>query len=177
MEKQLKEVKVQKQIFGGSFSDNGIQRDVRLVVEWDATDKKHPSFNGCVFISENGKKYHYMVQPKYNGDFYLQKFPAMRENALWMEFFKLCKKNAENAKHSLTRKQFNALKHKPSHPYVDNGTYLESKGLLEDNGYRYGTAEYTYWTISRNDVKRIKDFMAMGEDSDLPLLLMDNSMR
>lgn len=96
-------------------------------------------------------------------DSILKECRALRSNKLCLEIEGLWKRNHLNGMHAGTEKQEKALEEMPTDEkyqgYNEICAFLESKGLLVDDGYKYGTA-WLYREISDEDLKRIEEIMA-----------------
>lgn len=92
-----------------------------------------------------------------------EKFKELWDNQLYREIEALWQRNHLNAMHAGTEKQEKALEELHAdgkyHDYLKDCAFLESKGLLVDNGYKYGTA-WLYRAIGDEDMKRIQEIMA-----------------
>lgn len=96
-------------------------------------------------------------------DSILDECPALRHNRLYQDIVGLWKRNHLNGMHAGTEKQEEALKEfhtdKKRYRYEEDCAFLESRGLLVDDGYKYGTG-WLYRPISEEDLKRIEEIMA-----------------
>lgn len=86
----------------------------------------------------------------------MMKFSSLANNTLFKKLHNLWSNWHLNDLHAGTVKQEAALKeHGYSGSYTDDCKYLESIGLLDDNGYRYGTS-WLYREIPEDTLKEIE---------------------
>ena len=86
----------------------------------------------------------------------MMKFSSLAHNALFKKLHRLWTDWHLNDLHSGTVKQEAALKeHGYTGSYTDDCKYLESIGLLEDNGYKYGSS-WLYREIPNDVLKEIE---------------------
>lgn len=90
----------------------------------------------------------------------MMKFSSLANNALFKKLHNLWSNWHLNDLHAGTVKQEAALKeHGYSSNYTDDCKYLESIGLLDDNGYRYGSA-WLYREIPEDTLKEIETLLS-----------------
>ena len=90
----------------------------------------------------------------------MKKFKELRFNTLFKKLYKWWKLYHLNSMHAATEAQEQALSnwHKSigyTCSYEENCSYLESIGLLDDNGYRYRSS-WLYREIPEDDLNEIK---------------------
>lgn len=91
-------------------------------------------------------------------------YKYLKNDKLFKEIYRLHKLYHLNGMHAGTIKQEQALDDAEKagvrlFDYDDSCKYLESIGLLEDDGYKYGT-KWLYREIPEEDLKIIKDLLA-----------------
>lgn len=94
----------------------------------------------------------------------LATFDELFCNPLFKKLYRLWKAHHLNGMHAGTVKQEQALNDARKDgvrlsSYSDSCKYLESIGLLDDNGYKYGSA-WLYRTIPEDDLKEIVSLLA-----------------
>ena len=94
----------------------------------------------------------------------MAKFDSLSCNPLFRKLHRLWKAHHLNDMCAGTIKQENALNDAKKsgikiHSYDDSCKYLESIGLLEDDGYKYGT-KWLYRAIPEDDLNEIKSLLA-----------------
>ena len=113
-------------------------------------------------FSVSGAIWNHIATDIYEGgqilDRILKHFPDNKRLARLVEIWKKYHLNDMNAG---TPKQEQALEIINDGSYSENCDYLESIGLLEDNGYVYGSG-WLYQELPKSIVKEIKDFMENG---------------
>lgn len=89
----------------------------------------------------------------------LNKFSSLKCNPLFKKLYRLWKLYHLNDMHAGTVKQEQALNNycDPNryYSYDEQCKYLESIGLLVDDGYKYGSS-WLYWPIPDEDLKEIE---------------------
>ena len=89
----------------------------------------------------------------------LAEFDSLRDNDLFMKLYNLWKNYHLNALKSGGPLQEAALKDCADSSYEERCLYLESRGLLYEDGIKYG-AQWWYHRIPDNDLKEILDLLA-----------------
>lgn len=94
----------------------------------------------------------------------MAKLDGLKFNTLFKKLYRLWKLYHLNDMHAGTIKQENALNDAKKsgvkiHSYGDSCKYLESIGLLEDDGYKYGSS-WLYREIPEDDLNEIKSLLA-----------------
>lgn len=121
---------------------------------------KGPELSICGFIW-NSKHTGYLACGQCLDE--MVRFDELYENDLFMKLFNWHEKYHLNGMHAGTIKQECAIKEqrrKGKHfTYDENCKYLESIGLLEDNGYKYGSA-WLYRAIPDEDLNEIKTLLS-----------------
>ena len=91
---------------------------------------------------------------------YLNEFSSLKHNTLFKRLYRLWKLHHLNDMHAGTVKQEQALNEAKKSgvkicSYDDSCKYLDSVGLLDDDGYRYGS-KWLYREIPEDDLNEIK---------------------
>ena len=95
----------------------------------------------------------------------LAEFDSLRNNDLFMKLYSLWKNYHLNGMHAGTVKQEKAIKEwhtkdkYKAFTYDDDCKYLDSIGLLDDDGYRYGSS-WLYRAIPDEDMNEIKALLS-----------------
>jgi hypothetical protein len=146
----------------GKIAYEGERKENLVTVEVGLQKKKEGYvFSACCCVWNKNKTDIFRGGQCFDG--LLQYINQLDDKKLFVEIWELWKKWHLNDMHAGTEKQEKALKNFNG-DYKAQCEYLEKKGLLIDDGYKYGTS-WLFRKIDKNDLIRIAKIMEINPET------------